>query len=150
MKRIFYPAAMLLFICKTTLCQNSAKQNNAVFIPPDTAIIAPNPPVNNVYTYVEIMPKYKGGQDSLNKYIATHLTYPKKAQESNISGRVLVRFVVNADGKVSNVEIVRGIAYGCDEEAKRVIENMPDWIPGMQNHKNVRVYMTLPINFKLQ
>jgi len=150
MKRIIYSAVMLIFISGTVLCQTSIKQNNAEFTPPDTPLTKTNYQVNDVYTYVEVMPRFKGGQDSLNKYISTHLKYPKEAQKANITGTVLVKFVVNKDGKVSDAEITKGIGYGCDEEALRVVAMMPDWNSGMQNHKNVRVFMTLPIRYKMK
>ena len=133
---------MFLFISGTALCQDTTKQTNQ-------KIAAFDPPVNDVYTYVEQMPEFKGGQQNLNNYLATTLKYPKEAKQALISGTVYIRFVVNADGKISNVEVMKGIGYGCDEEALRVVRNMPDWTPGMQNHKKIRCYYNLPVKFKL-
>ena len=83
-------------------------------------------------------------------YLAKNMKYPAVAQENNIQGRVIVKFVVNPDGSISDVTVVRGIGGGCDEEAKRVVQAAPKWKPGKQNGKAVPVYFTLPITFNLQ
>jgi len=86
----------------------------------------------------------------IHAYLGKNTHYPDAAKEANIDGRVIVKFVVNEDGNVSDVQIVRGIGGGCDEEAKRVVQSMPKWKPGKQNGKPVKVYFTLPIVFKLE
>ncbi len=99
---------------------------------------------------VEKMPEFPGGQTALIAYLGENLKYPKTAMEKEISGTVYVRFIVEEDGSVNNnVEVLRGIGYGCDEEATRVIKQMPNWTPGESNGKNVRVYYTLPIRYAL-
>ena len=106
------------------------------------------PPVPELpKTWAEQMPDFKG---DLRNYLNTHLQYPEIACTSNIYGKVIVQFIVNEDGSVSNAKILRGIGGGCDEEALRVVSNMPAWRPGKQNGKEVKVYFTLPIIFTLQ
>ncbi len=102
------------------------------------------------FVSVEQMPQFQGGNEALMKFISSNLKYPTIAAENGIEGRVMVRFVVGKDGSVSDVTILRGLDASCDREAKRVVESMPKWIPGRQNGREVPVYFTLPIVFKLQ
>ena len=99
-----------------------------------------------VYQYVEQMPR--AGYD-YQKYLAKNIHYPLSAAEKKITGRVIVKFVINEDGHISNCSVLKGIGGGLDEEAIRVVSNMPPWLPGKQNGKPVKVYFTLPINFML-
>ena len=108
------------------------------------------PDKNGVYQIVEEMPKFPGGEDALMDYVSKNVVYPKEAQEKGISGRVFVGFIVEKDGSVSDVKVLRGIGGGCDEEAVRVISGLPKWKPGKQEGKPVRVSYQMPINFKLQ
>ena len=108
------------------------------------------PDKNGVYQIVEEMPQYSGGEDALMDYVSKNVVYPSEAQEKGISGRVFVGFIVEKDGSVSNVKVLRGIGGGCDEEAVRVISGLPKWKPGKQDGKPVRVSYQMPINFKLQ
>ena len=103
-----------------------------------------------IFQIVEEMPAYPGGEQKMMEYIAKNIKYPQIARESGIQGRVFVGFVVEPDGSVSNVKIMRGIGGGCDEEAMRVVKAMPKWKPGKQRGKAVRVSYTLPVMFKLQ
>ena len=103
-----------------------------------------------MFTIVEEMPAYPGGDDKLYEYLGKNIKYPQIARESGIQGRVFVNFVVEPDGSVSNVKVMRGIGGGCDEEAVRVIKTMPKWKPGKQRGKAVRVTYTIPVVFKLQ
>ena len=102
------------------------------------------------FVIVEQMPEFPGGEAELQNYIATHLKYPVIAQENEIEGKVAVRFVVEKDGTLSGVEVMRGIYPVCDQEAIRLMQNCPKWIPGKQNGTTVRVYVTYMIPFKLQ
>lgn len=97
-------------------------------------------------TYTSVMPDFAG---NLNEYLSKKLKYPELAKENNVQGRVTVQFVVNEDGSISEAKVLKGIGGGCDEEALRVINNMPRWKPGMHNGKAVRVYMNIPIVFQL-
>lgn len=103
-----------------------------------------------IFTVVESMPEFPGGTGELYKYLGNSIKYPPLAKESGIQGRVFVNFVVEPDGSISNVKVLRGIGGGCDEEAVRVVENMPTWKPGKQRGKAVRVSYNLPIKFTLQ
>ena len=104
---------------------------------------------DTVYQIVEKMPQYRGGEEAMMKYVADNIKYPQEAKDKNISGRVFVSFVIEKDGSVNEVKVLRGIGGGCDEEAVRVIKAMPKWKPGMQKGKPVRVNYQIPINFKL-
>lgn len=103
-----------------------------------------------IFTVVESMPEFPGGMGELMKYLGTSIKYPPLAKESGIQGRVFINFVVEPNGEISNVKILRGIGGGCDEEAVRVVENMPRWKPGKQRGKAVRVSYNLPVKFTLQ
>ena len=103
-----------------------------------------------IFKIVEEMPSFPGGEAKLMEYVAKNVKYPQIARETGIQGRVFVNFVVEPDGSVSNVSVLRGIGGGCDEEAMRVVKNMPKWKPGKQRGKPVRVQYMLPVNFKLQ
>lgn len=107
-------------------------------------------PENKPYTMVEQMPQFPGGQNELLSYIAKSLRYPAISAENGVQGKVFIRFVVTAMGLVEEVEVVRSLDPHCDKEAMRVIASLPKWIPGRQNGKNVPVYYTVPITFKLQ
>ena len=104
-----------------------------------------------VFVVVESMPEFPGGQQALFKYLAENVKYPVIAQENGIQGRVICQFLVNKDGKIVDVEVVRsGGDPSLDKEAVRVIKSMPNWKAGKQRGKAVRVKYTLPVNFKLQ
>ena len=103
-----------------------------------------------IYDIVDEMPVFPGGDHELIRYIADNLDYPKDAMESGIEGRVFVKIIVEPNGSISNAKIIRGLGYGCDEEAVRVVESMPNWKPGRKNGETVRVNMAIPVNFKLQ
>lgn len=100
-----------------------------------------------IYDIVEKMPSFQGGEVELMDYIAQNIRYPQEALESGIHGRVFVSFVVEPNGNISNVKVLRGIGYGCDEEAVRVVKTMPKWTPGERRGKPVRVAVTIPVNF---
>ena len=103
-----------------------------------------------IFKIVEEMPSYPGGEAKLMEFVAKNIKYPQIARETGIQGRVFVNFVVEPDGSVSNVSVLRGIGGGCDEEAMRVVKSMPKWKPGKQRGKAVRVQYMLPVNFRLQ
>ncbi|MDD4991054.1 MAG: energy transducer TonB [Paludibacter sp.] len=109
-------------------------------------------PATNELTYdvVEQMPRYPGGEEALMNYIAKNLKYPVEAQQKGIQGRVILRFVVSNTGKTTKVEVIRSVSPALDAEAVRVVESLPDWIPGKQNGVKVNVYYTLPVSFRLK
>lgn len=104
---------------------------------------------NEIFDVVETQPKPPGGMAGWNSYLASNLNYPAQARQMGIEGTVIVVFVVNTDGSVSDVDILRGIGGGCDEEAIRVVENSPNWEAGSQRKRLVNTRMRLPIRFKL-
>lgn len=104
---------------------------------------------NEVFDVVETKPNPAGGMAGWNKYLSENLRYPEAAQEKGIEGTVIVAFVVNTDGAVSDIEILRGIGGGCDEEVYRIVKGSPNWTPGMAGGKPVRSRMRLPLRFKL-
>jgi TonB family protein len=104
---------------------------------------------NEVFDVVENAPEFPGGYEAWSEFLGENLKYPAKAKEMGIEGTVFLVFEVDRQGKVSNPEILRGIGGGCDEEALRVIQQSPDWLPGLQNGKKVNVRMRLPVRFKL-
>lgn len=110
----------------------------------------PEPKKEEIFTAVEQMPQFPGGDAELYKWIASHLKYPQMAAENNIQGRVTVRFVVKEDGSIGRVEVLRGKDPDLDREAQRVVKALPKFIPGKMNGRAVQVWYTLPINFKLQ
>jgi len=104
---------------------------------------------NDPLYVVDQEPKYKGGYKTMLKYLHSNLKYPPKSRKKGIEGDVFVQFIVNKTGKVSDVKILRGIENECDKEAIRVVKLMPDWIPGKQHGKIVRVFFQIPVKFDL-
>jgi protein TonB len=102
-----------------------------------------------IFVIVEEMPEFPGGELSLRKYIASAIKYPTVAQENGVQGTVFVSFVVDRDGGVSDVKVVRGVDPSVDKEAMRVVSTLPKWKPGKQRGKPVRVSYSVPIHFRL-
>ena len=102
-----------------------------------------------LFGMVEEMPGFRGGEQKLFEFIGNNVVYPQEAKEAGIEGKVFVEFYIEGDGTVCDAKVLRGIGYGCDEEALRVIGLMPKWYPGKQRGKAVRVRYTLPVTFKL-
>lgn len=103
-----------------------------------------------IFRSVEQPPAFPGGDAALMKYLSSHIQYPTMAQENNIQGKVVVQFVVEKDGHVGDVKVVRSVDKDLDREAVRVCKSLPKFTPGRQNGQAVRVWYTLPVNFKLQ
>ena len=100
--------------------------------------------------YAEVMPDFVGGRSALQRYLQKHLRFPAAALAAQVSGRVFVTFVVQADGSISDVTVLKGLGYGTEEAAARVVREMPAWTPGMQNRHSVPVRFTLPITFQYE
>ncbi len=103
-----------------------------------------------IYDVVEVMPSYPGGTTKLMEFLNNNVMYPKIAQKKGIQGRVVVKFIVEKNGMVTNVETLRQVNPELDNEAIRVVKSMPKWTPGMHNGKAVRVKYCLPISFRLK
>ncbi|TWR30448.1 TonB family protein [Mucilaginibacter pallidiroseus] len=110
---------------------------------------AASPASGAVFSAVEQSPGFPGGQQAFEKYIVTNLNYPQQARDNHVQGRVIITFVVEKDGSLSNMKVVRSVGSGTDEEAVRVLAASPKWKPGMQSGKPVRVQYTVPITFSL-
>ncbi len=108
------------------------------------------PKTDEPFVVVEQQPAFPGGMDGLRNFLSKNLNYPRQAAAAGVSGRVYVSFVVNTDGSLTDVQVLKGIGFGCDEEAWRVITSMPRWQPGRQSGRAVRVKFNLPISFSLE
>ena len=98
----------------------------------------------------ESLPEFPGGMDALNEFLYSNLRYPERAIENGVTGKVLVTFVIDENGKVTEAQVLRRVGFGCSEEALRVVESMPNWKPGLQNGRAVPVKMSLPVIFETQ
>ena len=123
----------------------------------DIAVAAPPPPpapkpevATKVFDVVEEMPSFPGGNGALMSYLASNIKYPVVAQENGVQGRVIVSFVVERDGSISDVRVARSVDPSLDREAQRVVKSMPRWKPGKQNGSAVRVNYNVPVVFRLQ
>ncbi len=108
------------------------------------------PITDEPFVVVEQQPAFPGGTDALRTFLRKNLNYPRQAASAGVSGRVYISFVVNADGSLTEVQVLKGIGFGCDEEARRVVSSMPRWQPGRQSGRAVRVKFNLPISFSLE
>jgi protein TonB len=130
-----------------TLVPNPEPDGDPIGVPYVPYIPIDEPPVIVDFLPSEDMPKFPG---NLLEYLARNIRYPVIDQENNISGRVIVQFVVDTDGSITDLQIVRGVSPTIDREARRVVESMPQWSPGMQRGRPVKVRYTLPIVFALK
>lgn len=126
-----------------------------VLVPVDSLKVFVFEPVEDeerpgVYIVVDQMPEFPSGDKGLYQFIADNIKYPAEAKEEGIKGRVFVNFIVEPDGSVSDIRVLRGIGGGCDEEAVRVVKSMPRFKPGMQDGETVRVSYTIPVFFRLE
>ncbi|MES2388777.1 MAG: TonB family protein [Bacteroidota bacterium] len=128
---------------------STADPNTLVIEPGDggNGVIAP--PAEEIFTVVEQPASFPGGPEEMMKFLKKNIKYPYRAQKAEVSGRVFVEFVVGQDGKIRDIKVARGIGYGCDEEAIRVVGMMPDWSPPKQAGRNVSQKMIIPVNYKL-
>lgn len=146
-----------LMSTKTAIGTFDVKGNddaNGEIIKAKEVIAEPEPPKheeeNKVFDIVEQQPLFPGGPAALMKYLSEHTKYPVVAQENGVQGRVTVQFVVEKDGSISDVHVLRGVDPSLDKEAVRVVKSMPRWTPGKQNGINVRVNYRVPVLFRLQ
>jgi len=148
MKKLIF--ILLLFLTGTIACtyaqENPEEEAQEIIIMINDSS---NSIDDEVFVVVEQMPEFPGGQEAMYKYIADTISYPAQAKKLGIQGRVFVTFVVEKDGSINEARILCGIGGGCDEEALRVVKNMPNWKPGKQRGESVRVQYNLPIKFTL-
>jgi protein TonB len=128
-----------------------------VIAPPETTtptvlekVVEAEPKIEAPFITVEQQPDYPGGMTALRDFLSKNLTYPRAAASAGVSGKVFVSFVVNTDGSLTDIQVLKGIGFGCDEEAVRVMQKMPHWKPGKQSGRTVRVKFNLPISFTLE
>ncbi|CAN5581623.1 energy transducer TonB [soil metagenome] len=122
---------------------------NEEILPPENPVTAQDE--DKVFSFVEEMPSFPGGEKKMIEFILSNIHYPPVALENNIAGKVYVKFTVDKEGKITNPELLRGIGGGCDEEAMRILRMMPDWSPGKQNGNKVKVGgIVLHIDFTLR
>ena len=129
--------------------EKPAFQASSSTVTPKEETIAKEEKVDQIFDVVETQPNPPGGMSGWNKYLSDNLKYPTQARRMGVEGQVIVVFVINTDGSIQDVEVVRGIGGGCDEEAVKIVKRAPKWDPGMQKGKAVRTRMRLPIRFKL-
>lgn len=115
----------------------------------DLEVAAPVEVVEEIFTIVEEFPSFPGGWEGFYKFVRENLRYPNIALRMGVEGKVFLQFVVDETGHISQIEVIRGIGGGCDEEAVRVLQACPPWKPGKQRGRAVKVRMSLPITFKL-
>lgn len=136
--------------------KEGTKDRLAEAVRSDIAVVAPPPPApkpevsNKVFDVVEEMPHFPGGAAALQAFLSSNTKYPVVAQENGVQGRVIVSFVVERDGSITDVRVVRSVDPSLDREASRVVRSMPRWSPGKQNGSAVRVKYTVPVVFRLQ
>ena len=141
------PLAALLIMCtQSERDQPQSEAGQARLATPKRAVKVDG----KIYDLVEESPKFPGGMAKLGQYLGENLKYPESAQKAKAEGRVFVRFIVTKEGDITNVQILKGIGHGADEEAVRVVSQMPRWEPAMQDGKAVNVQYHLPINFQLE
>ncbi len=137
-------------ISETSVPQSSVFGDNgedAAFVP--TTPPPPQEEAEEIFLIVEEQPAPVGGYEAFYEFVSANIEYPKVAREMEVSGRVFLQFIVDKTGKIDQIEVVKGIGFGCDEEARRVLEMAPNWKPGKQRGRPVNVKMTVPILFKL-
>jgi protein TonB len=130
--------------------EDNQNQAAETFVAQQTKDDEPQIQEQEIFVFVEEQPEFPGGEEALMNYLTSNIRYPEQAKELDIQGTVIIEFVVETDGSVTNVVVKRGIGGGCDEEAVRVVKSMPKWKPGKQRGKPVRVRYTLPVRFQLK
>ena len=105
---------------------------------------------DTIMDIIEIMPEYPGGEEARMKFIVENIEYPEIAREQNVQGTVYVSFIVEKDGSLTNIKILRGIGSACDKEVIRIVNKMPNWKAGTQRGKAVRVKFNMPVKFQLK
>ena len=131
----------------STVTQEGTEQ--VVFEEPVQEVVQAGNDDDMIFTVVEQQPEYPGGMEAMSKFIGKNLKYPSTARRMGVDGKVFVQFVVDKEGKISDVQVIKGVSADCDKEAVRVVQMMPAWKPGKQNGKAVKARFVLPIRFKL-
>jgi len=138
---------VIAITCGLVACEKMAEKTSMAKKTEKTVVIQDKN--SNAFTIVEEMPKFQNGENDLLMYIGNNIKYPESAKTNHVEGVVVIEFVVEKDGSLSNHKILRDIGGGCGEEALRVVQSMPNWKPGEENGQAVRVSYKLPVKFKL-
>ncbi len=152
MKKIITLSALLVLLGSNLRAQNVINPTNEKDGPTILQAVGDDSTTSDnekVYQVVGQQPNFPGGKEELFKYLAYNMIYPADAAKNKVEGRVLVTFVIEHDGSISNVNVVNSVYPSLDKEAIRVVSEMPKWIPGKANGKTVRVKYTIPITFRL-
>lgn len=152
MKKIITLSALLVLLGSNLRAQNVINPTNEKDRPTILRAVGDDSTTSDnekVYQVVGQQPNFPGGKEELFKYLAYNMIYPADAAKNKVEGRVLVTFVIEHDGSISNVNVVNSVYPSLDKEAIRVVSEMPKWIPGKANGKTVRVKYTIPITFRL-
>ena len=152
MKKIITLSALLVLLGSNLRAQNVINPANEKDGPTILRAVGDDSTTSDnekVYQVVGQQPNFPGGKEELFKYLAYNMIYPADAAKNKVEGRVLVTFVIEHDGSISNVNVVNSVYPSLDKEAIRVVSEMPKWIPGKANGKTVRVKYTIPITFRL-
>lgn len=152
MKKIITLSALLVLLGSNLRAQNVINPTNEKDGPTILRAVGDDSTTSDnekVYQVVGQQPNFPGGKEELFKYLAYNMIYPADAAKNKVEGRVLVTFVIEHDGSISNVNVVNSVYPSLDKEAIRVVSEMPKWIPGKANVKTVRVKYTIPITFRL-
>lgn len=162
---MFFPMIALLMLFGNCINKAATGQSQAGEVKDSAAVTTQTPPVavvpnadveepkdelGTVFSVVEVMPEFPGGAQALMKYLSEEINYPDDAKASGTQGRVIAQFIVNKDGSISDVKVVKSVSESLDKEALRVIKEMPKWKPGMQKGEAVRVEYTVPVTYRLQ
>ncbi|MCE5205307.1 MAG: energy transducer TonB [Porphyromonadaceae bacterium] len=129
---------------------DQSKRQMQTYVPPPPPKPKQEEVTEEIFVVVENQPEFPGGNAAMMKFLSDNIKYPVIAQENGIQGRVICNFVVERDGSITDVQVVRGVDPSLDKEAIRVIQQMPRWTPGKQRGQAVRVRFTLPVVFRLQ
>jgi len=154
MKKINYKLSLacLLFscVCYSANAQDSNEGIDIQELKERKVVVEQMPDYDEKpFVTVEQMPQFNGGNQAMMEFIKNNIKYPEIAKENGVEGRVVLRFVVDRIGKIRDIQVIRSLEKSCDAEAIKLVKSMPDWIPGKQNGREVRVYFTLPVTFRL-
>ena len=140
MKKVWIIMVLVgLLSCSTTTAQETIIPYRPGFGPVDE---------EKVYDVVELMPSFPGGKEALKAYLAENVRYPKELEGTCVQGRVIITFIVEADGSLSHAKVIKSVHPALDKEALRVVKKMPKWIPGQQDYHKVRVRYIIPVTFR--
>ena len=149
MLRPFYGLLLLLLLSSIgAQAQVLASSADLGTRPAPNAMATPATKPDSIYVNPEVLPSFTGGMPALSAYIAKNMHYPDQAQRQHTGGKVYVSFIVNASGRVQDVQVVRGVGASLDDEARRLVWLMPPWQPGKQQGQPVRTACTIPIVFQ--